>query len=121
LARTSRTADTATAADATTTSAMQPTHLRVSVGETVTFLNPGVETFPNNPNTKEHCATQFFEGEFNARLQPGESYQHTFTRAGEYFFNDCTDPRPTGKIEVVADVEEIPDALDVRGKANLTS
>lgn len=112
LARSSRTDDTAAAADSVSQAAMQPTHLRVSVGDTVTFLNPGEETFPNHPNELEHCATQFFEGEFNARLQPGESYEHTFTQPGEYFFNDCTDPRPTGKIEVVFDeVEDVPGAL----------
>uniref|UniRef100_UPI003989C196 cupredoxin domain-containing protein n=1 Tax=Conyzicola sp. TaxID=1969404 RepID=UPI003989C196 len=44
-------------------------------------------------------------------LQPGESYQHTFDRAGEYFFNDCTDPRPTGKIEVYLDPQDQPGAL----------
>jgi len=111
LARSSRTADTAAAADSVSQSAMQPTHLRVPVGTTVTFLNPGSETFPNFPNRLEHCATQFFEGEFNARLQPGESYQHTFDRAGEYFFNDCTDPRPTGKIEVYLEPEDVPGGL----------
>ncbi|MET0456211.1 MAG: PQQ-binding-like beta-propeller repeat protein [Mycobacterium sp.] len=111
LARSSRTADTAAAQDSVATSAMQPTHLRVPVGTTVTFRNPGAETFPNFPNLKPHCATQFFEGEFNARLQPGEEYQHTFTRAGEYFFNDCTDPRPTGKIEVYLDAQDQPGAL----------
>ncbi|MGX1702063.1 outer membrane protein assembly factor BamB family protein [Microbacterium sp. NPDC055357] len=111
LARSSRTADTAAAQDSVATNAMQPTHLRVPVGTTVTFRNPGAETFPNFPNLKEHCATQYFEGEFNARLQPGETYQHTFTRAGEYFFNDCTDPRPTGKIEVVLAPQDQPGAL----------
>jgi glucose dehydrogenase/plastocyanin len=121
LARTSRTADTPQAADATAVNAMQPTHLEVSVGDTVTFLNPGAETFPANPNKKEHCATQFFEGEFNARLQPGESYEHTFTRAGEYYFNDCTDPRPTGKIVVTADVEEVPGALELKGNTKMES
>ena len=49
---------------------------------------------------KPHCATQFFEGIFNPKLNPGQSFQYTFTRAGEYFYNDCTDPRPTGKIVV---------------------
>lgn len=106
LARTSRTDDTAAARDSVSTNGMQPTHLRVPVGTTVTFRNPGAETFANFPNEKEHCATQFFEGEFNARLQPGETYEHTFERAGEYFFNDCTDPRPTGKIEVYLDPQE---------------
>ena len=120
LARSSRTADTAAARDATTQSSMQPTHLRVPVGTTVTFRNPGAETFPNFPNLKPHCATQFFEGEFNAKLQPGESYQHTFDRAGEYFFNDCTDPRPTGKIEVYLTPEDQPGALRFTpGKLNL--
>lgn len=111
LARSSRTADTAAARDSVSTSGMQPTHLRVPVGTTVTFRNPGAETFPNFPNLKPHCATQFFEGEFNVTLQPGETYQHTFTRAGEYFFNDCTDPRPTGKIEVYLTPQDQPGAL----------
>ena len=51
----------------------------------------------SNPNT--HCATQFFEGLFNFRLAPGESATYTFDQAGEYFFNDCFSPRPTGKVE----------------------
>lgn len=111
LARTSRTTDTAAAQDSVSANAMNPTHLRVPVGTTVTFLNPGAATFPNFPNQKPHCATQFFEGLFNARVNPGESFQHTFTRAGEYFFNDCTDPRPTGKVEVYLTPQDVPDAL----------
>ena len=79
LARSSRTADTAAAQDSVSQNGMQPTNLRVPVGTTVTFRNPGPETFPNFPNLKPHCATQFFEGEFNVELQPGETYQHTFT------------------------------------------
>jgi plastocyanin len=111
LARTSRTADTASAQDSVSTSGVNPTHLRVPVGTTVTFLNPGAETFPSFPNQKPHCATQFFEGLFNPRLNPGESFQYTFTRAGEYFFNDCTDPRPTGKVEVTLTPQDVPNAL----------
>jgi glucose dehydrogenase/plastocyanin len=111
LARSSRTADTAAARDSVSTNGMQPTHLRVPVGTTVTFRNPGAETFPNFPNAKAHCATQFFEGEFNVKLQPGETYEHTFDRAGEYFFNDCTDPRPTGKIVVYPASQDLPGAL----------
>ncbi|HUG76679.1 MAG TPA: PQQ-binding-like beta-propeller repeat protein, partial [Burkholderiales bacterium] len=111
LARTSRTADTAAARDSVSANAVNPTHLRVPVGTTVTFLNPGAETFPNFPNQKPHCATQFFEGLFNPRLNPGESFQYTFTRAGEYFFNDCTDPRPTGKVEVTLTPQDVPNAL----------
>jgi outer membrane protein assembly factor BamB len=111
LARTSRTSDTAEARDSVSANSMNPTHLRVPVGTTVTFLNPGPETFPNFPNQKAHCATQFFEGLFNPRLNPGESFQYKFDRAGEYFFNDCTDPRPTGKVEVYLVPENVPDAL----------
>jgi hypothetical protein len=34
---------------------------------------------------------------FNPKLNPGESFQYIFNKAGEYFHNDCTDPRPTGR------------------------
>jgi hypothetical protein len=81
------------------------------VGTTVTFRNPGAETFPNFPNRLPHCATQYFEGFFNAKLDPGETFQYTFDRAGEYFFNDCTDPRPAGKIEVYLTPQDQPGAL----------
>jgi glucose dehydrogenase/plastocyanin len=109
LARSNGTA-TATK-DSTSTGAMVPSTLRVPVGTTVTFLNPGTETFPANPNAKAHCATQFFEGLFNPKLNPGESFQYTFNRAGEYFYNDCTDPRPTGKIVVFLTPQDVPGAL----------
>lgn len=110
LARADRTSDTAAARDSVSQNGMSPTHLVVPVGTTVTFVNPGAETFPNFPNQKTHCATQFFEGLFNAKLAPGQRFQYTFTRAGEYFFNDCADPRPTGKIEVVPVTEDLPGA-----------
>jgi glucose dehydrogenase/plastocyanin len=110
LGRNSRN-DVATARDSTSTSGMNPTFLRVPVGTTVTFLNPGSSTFPNFPNLKPHCATQFFEGAFNYKLNPGESAQYTFTREGEYFFNDCTDPRPTGKVVAYHTPIDVPGAL----------
>lgn len=79
--------------ESTAVNAMAPTHLRVPVGTTVTFVNP-----PGNVHV--HGATQFFEGLFDIRLSPGESFSYTFTSAGEYFYNDCFSPRPTGKIVV---------------------
>ena len=95
LARTYNAAsNTIGATESTNVNAMAPTHMRVPVGTTVTFTNPA-----SNPNT--HCATQFFEGLFNFRLAPGESATYTFSQAGEYFFNDCFSPRPTGKVEVM--------------------
>jgi PQQ-dependent dehydrogenase (methanol/ethanol family) len=82
-----------TAADAVSATAMYPNHMRVPVGTTVTFTNPA-------GNQLEHCATQFFEGLFNPKLKPGESFQYTFTKVGEYFYNDCANPVPTGKVVV---------------------
>ena len=116
LARGDRFDDADGEQDSTDQSAMQPTHMRVPVGTTVTFLNPGAETFPNFPNELPHCATQFFEGEFNERLDPGQSFEFTFDRAGEYFFNDCTDPRPVGKVEVYLEPQDVPGALDLKPK-----
>jgi plastocyanin len=92
-----RTYDAATgtvgATESTAVNAMAPTHLRVPVGTTVTFVNPA-------GNVNVHGATQFFEGLFDVRLRPGESFRYTFTTTGEFFFNDSFSPRPTGKIEV---------------------
>ncbi len=99
------------AADSTATGSMIPSQRTVPVGTTVTFRNPGAETFPSSPNLLEHCATQFFEGEFNFRLQPGETAQHTFDKEGEYFYNDCTDPRPVGKVIVTLEAQNRPGAL----------
>lgn len=95
LARTYNAAtNTVGATESTAVSGMAPTHLRVASGTTVTFTNPAT-------NLNTHCATQFFEGLFNFRLAPGESATYTFTTPGEYFFNDCFSPRPTGKVEVL--------------------
>lgn len=113
LARANRTTDTAAAADGIATNAMNPTHMRVPVGTTVTFLNPGSQQFPLAPNTKVHCATQFFEGLFNPKLAPGESFQYTFAKEGEYFYNDCTDPRPTGKVVAYHVPQDLPGALKI--------
>jgi plastocyanin len=79
--------------ESTGVNAMAPTHLRVPVGTTVTFVNPA-------DNVNVHGATQFFEGLFDVRLRPGESFSYTFHERGEFFFNDCFSPRPTGKVEV---------------------
>ncbi|MDO8907526.1 MAG: PQQ-binding-like beta-propeller repeat protein [Pseudohongiella sp.] len=98
-------------ADSTATGAMVPSVRTVPVGTTVTFRNPGAETFPDSPNVLEHCATQFFEGKFNFRLQPGETAEYTFDKEGEYFYNDCTDPRPVGKVVVTLDAQDLPGAL----------
>ena len=89
---------------------MLPSRLTVPVGTTVTFTNPGDAQIggANAGNQKEHCATQYFEGLFNFRLKPGESAQYTFTREGEYYYNDCTDPRPTGKVVVTLAAQEAP-------------
>jgi plastocyanin len=75
---------------------MAPTHLRVPAGTTVTFLNPA-------DNEHHHGATQYFEGLFDVLLAPGESFDFTFTKTGEYFFNNPGGTRPgrqAGKIVV---------------------
>jgi PQQ-dependent dehydrogenase (methanol/ethanol family) len=93
-----RTWDAATNAPSSTESAspnaMAPQVMVVSMGTTVTFLNP-------LGNSRSHCATQFFEGLFNiGPLNPGESATYTFKTSGEYFYNDCAAPQSTGKILV---------------------
>lgn len=73
---------------------MAPQFLHVPVGTTVTFINPV-------GNVHNHCATQFFEGLFNTGpLTPGQSFSYTFNQKGEFFYNDCTSPKATGKVVV---------------------
>lgn len=93
LARAQTATNAPGATESTAVNGMTPTWMRVPAGTTVTFTNPA-----NNVNT--HCATQFFEGLFNFKLAPGESGTYKFDKAGEYFYNDCHSPRPTGKIVV---------------------
>jgi len=82
--------------EAVSQNSMAPQHLRVPVGTTVTFINPA-------DNTQPHCVTQFYEKLFaSPKLAPGQSYTYTFTKPGEYFYNDCTSPRTTGKVFVYA-------------------
>ena len=84
----------ATSAESNNQNAMFPQNMTVPVGTTVTFLNAAT-------NTQPHCATQFFEGLFNlGPLAPAQAATYTFTQAGEYFYNDCTNPQTTGKIVV---------------------
>lgn len=112
--------------DSTATASMLPSRLTVPVGTTVTFTNPGDGQIggPGSGNQKDHCATQYFEGLFNFRLKPGESAQYTFTREGEYYFNDCTDPRPTGKVVVTLAAQAAPlqftaNTLDLKSPTGL--
>ena len=74
--------------------AMAPQTLSVPVGTTVTFSNPA-------GNSQPHCVTQFYEGLFaSPPLKPGESFKYTFTKPGEYYYNDCTSPPTTGRVIV---------------------
>jgi len=71
-----------------------PRVLTIRAGQTLTFTNP-------SSNTGNHCAASFYGGGLDTGvLRPGQSASHTFTTAGEYFFNDCVYPRQTGKIIV---------------------
>lgn len=82
------------AVESTTQNSMAPQKMRIPIGTKVTFLNP-------EGNKTTHCATQFYEGLFRSGpLAPGESFTYTFTKTGEYFYNDCTSPRTTGEIDV---------------------
>jgi hypothetical protein len=46
-------------------------------------------------------------------VAPGTSDTYTFTREGEYWYNDCADPRPTGRIQVVLAAQDMPGAATI--------
>ncbi len=74
--------------------AMAPQALSVAVGTTVTFVNP-------SGNASAHGAASFFAYEFDTGvLMPGQSFTHTFTTAGSFYYNDPVFPQNTGMIVV---------------------
>lgn len=74
--------------------AMAPQALSIPVGTTVTFTNP-------SSNSYAHGAASFFEHEFDTgALSPGRSYKHTFSKAGQFYYNDPVFPQNTGLIIV---------------------
>ncbi|WP_329126374.1 outer membrane protein assembly factor BamB family protein [Streptomyces sp. NBC_01465] len=89
-----RTGAPGTAENTVAQTAMAPQNLTVPTGTTVTFVNPA-------DNQQAHGAAAFFDAEFDTGLlMPGQSYAHTFTKTGEYFYNDPVFPQSTGKIVV---------------------
>ena len=66
---------------------------------------------PELPEPEAALRDAVLRGAVQSKLNPGQSFQYTFTRAGEYFFNDCTDPRPTGKVVAYLTPQDVPDAL----------
>jgi plastocyanin len=60
----------------------------------VTFVNP-------SGNANAHGAASFFAYEFDTGvLMPGQSFTHTFTTAGQFYYNDPVFPQNTGMIVV---------------------
>ena len=52
---------------------MSPTFLRVPVGTTVTFMNPGPATFPNFPEHEDPLRDPVLRGPVQSKLNPGQS------------------------------------------------
>ena len=51
-----------------------------------------------------HGAVSFFDHEFDSgTLPPGQSYTHTFRKAGRFYYNDPVFPQNTGLIIVMRD------------------
>ncbi len=74
--------------------ATSPQVLSIPVGTTVTFTNP-------SSNAYAHGAASFFEYEFDSEvLMPGQSSTHTFSTAGQFYYNDPIFPQNTGMIIV---------------------
>ena len=78
----------------TAQNAMAPQALTITAGTAVTFTNPA-------SNAHSHGAVSFFDHEFDSgTLPPGQSYTHTFRKAGQFYYNDPVFPQNTGLIIV---------------------
>ena len=99
-------------ATASRTNGMSPTLMRVPVGHDGDVHEPGGRDVPELPEPEGALRDAVLRGRSSIRSSaPGQTFQYTFTRAGEYFFNDCTDPRPTGKVVAYHVPQDVPGAL----------
>ena len=78
--------------ESTPSTRMAPTHLRVPVGTTVTFLNPAA-------TSRSTARRSSSKDSSTSGSRPGSPPLHLHQQ-GEFFFNDCFSPRATGKIVV---------------------
>ena len=78
---------------------------------------PGCRHAPELPESEAALCDAVLRRTVQFQPEPGQSAQYTFDRAGEYFFNDCTDPRPTGKIVAYHVPIDVPGALKFTPKS----
>ena len=86
-----------------TDTAFQPNPVQVSVGDTVTWTND---------DTQAHTVTSGENGQpdgkfnsspnFNPLLSPGQTFEHTFTEAGEYPYFCMLHPNQVGTVSVIS-------------------
>ena len=88
-------------ASSLTDTAFQPNPVQVSVGNTVTWTNndsqPHTVTSGSNgqPDNKFNSSPNF-----NPLLNPGQTFSHTFTEAGEYPYFCMLHPNQVGTVSV---------------------
>jgi hypothetical protein len=114
-----RTAPPPSTGDSILTASMIPSTRTVPVGHDGDVPQPGYGDVPDCAEPEGALRDAVFEGKFNFRLQPGQTAQYTFDREGEYFYNDCTDPRPVGKVLVTlapqaAPLQIVPSVLQLK-------
>ena len=72
---------------------------------------PGGRANAELPEPEDALRDPVLRGPLQSEAAPGQSFQYTFSKEGEYFFNDCTDPRPTGKVVAYHVPQDVPGAL----------
>ena len=74
---------------------------------------PGHRADAELPEPEAALRDPVLRGALQSEAAPGESFQYTFAKEGEYFYNDCTDPRPTGKVVAYHVPQDMPGALKI--------
>ena len=84
-----------------TTNAYQPNPVQVSVGDTVTWTNDDTQPHTVTAGENAQPSGEFDSSpNFNPLLAPKQTFEHTFTQAGEYPYYCVLHPNMVGTVSV---------------------
>jgi plastocyanin len=88
-------------ASSLTDTAYQPNPVEVSVGDTVTWTNDDTQPHTVTAGANAQPSGEFDSSpNFNPLLAPAQTFEHTFTQAGEYPYYCALHPNMVGTVSV---------------------
>lgn len=84
-----------------TETGFMPEHLRITAGDTVSWINKDLQ--PHSVASNPHPSHDGLKSLFSEPLSPDSTYTYTFNDVGNFPYHDDSNPERNGVIEVVAE------------------